>query len=215
MRGRGRKGSNVFNKNLESNGPDVKIRGTPSQIAEKYHQLARDAASSGDNVMSENYYQHAEHYLRLLAVSQPQQAQRLFGARSGDGNDDDETDQPIASAQPIARRVNDEDAPQPFLDALPDFMTGDVEARMNGHKHPGSEDSSVTRDGEVDAPETGKPKPRRHRRTETKAKTGAATREVGAEKFETHEGADTAPRRRGRRPRAATPTSLEASDERR
>ena len=32
----------------ESNGPDVKIRGNPSHIAEKYIQLARDAQSSGD-----------------------------------------------------------------------------------------------------------------------------------------------------------------------
>jgi hypothetical protein len=46
----------------ESNGPDVKIRGTASHVAEKYLQLARDAQSSGDPVAAENYYQHAEHY---------------------------------------------------------------------------------------------------------------------------------------------------------
>ncbi len=48
----------------ESNGPDVKIRGTASHIAEKYLQLARDAQSSGDPIAAENYYQHAEHYFR-------------------------------------------------------------------------------------------------------------------------------------------------------
>ena len=48
----------------ESNGPDVKIRGNPTHIAEKYVQLARDAQSSGDPVAAENYYQHAEHYFR-------------------------------------------------------------------------------------------------------------------------------------------------------
>jgi hypothetical protein len=57
---------------FESNGPDVKIRGTPSHIAEKYLQLARDAQSSGDPVAAENYYQHAEHYFRLIAAAQEQ-----------------------------------------------------------------------------------------------------------------------------------------------
>ena len=56
----------------ESNGPDVKIRGNPSHIAEKYVQLARDAQSSGDPVAAENYYQHAEHYFRLIAAAQEQ-----------------------------------------------------------------------------------------------------------------------------------------------
>ena len=55
---------------LDSNGPDVKIRGTPSQIFEKYLALARDANSSGDRIMAENYLQHAEHYLRLIAAAQ-------------------------------------------------------------------------------------------------------------------------------------------------
>ena len=46
----------------ESNGPEVKIRGNPAHIAEKYMQLARDAQTSGDPVSAENYFQHAEHY---------------------------------------------------------------------------------------------------------------------------------------------------------
>jgi hypothetical protein len=51
---------------LDSNGPDIKIRGTASQIFEKYLALARDAQASGDRVMAENYLQHAEHYYRIL-----------------------------------------------------------------------------------------------------------------------------------------------------
>ena len=50
MRGRGRKGPNPLTRSYESNGPDVKIRGTALHIAEKYVQLARDAQSSGDRV---------------------------------------------------------------------------------------------------------------------------------------------------------------------
>jgi hypothetical protein len=53
----------------------VKIRGTASHIYEKYLQLARDSNASGDRVMAENYLQHAEHYFRILAAAQAQQAQ--------------------------------------------------------------------------------------------------------------------------------------------
>ncbi len=74
MRGRNqhRKSQNPMSRVYESNGPDVKIRGTPSHIAEKYVQLARDAQSSGDPVAAENYYQHAEHYFRVIAAAQEQ-----------------------------------------------------------------------------------------------------------------------------------------------
>ena len=67
-----RKGPNPLTRNYESNGPDVKIRGSAQQIAEKYAQLARDAHSSGDRVMAENYLQHAEHYNRIIAAAQAQ-----------------------------------------------------------------------------------------------------------------------------------------------
>jgi hypothetical protein len=72
MRGRNRKGQNPLTRVYESNGPDVKIRGTPNHVAEKYIQLARDATASGDPVAAENYFQHAEHYFRLIAAAQEQ-----------------------------------------------------------------------------------------------------------------------------------------------
>lgn len=67
-----RRSQNPMTRVFESNGPDIKIRGTASHVAEKYVQLARDARSSGDPVASENYYQHAEHYFRLIAAAQEQ-----------------------------------------------------------------------------------------------------------------------------------------------
>lgn len=51
---------------FDSNGPDVRIRGTAHQVCEKYLALAKDASSSGDWIMAENYYQHAEHYQRII-----------------------------------------------------------------------------------------------------------------------------------------------------
>src|ERR1700745_2511659 len=67
-----RRGQNPMTRIFESNGPDIKIRGTASHVAEKYVQLARDARSSGDPVAAEDYYQHAEHYFRLIAAAQEQ-----------------------------------------------------------------------------------------------------------------------------------------------
>ncbi len=63
---------NPLTRVYESNGPDVKIRGTAHHIAEKYLQLARDATSVGDHVTAEAHHQHAEHYLRLIAAAQEQ-----------------------------------------------------------------------------------------------------------------------------------------------
>ncbi|MEM7619485.1 MAG: DUF4167 domain-containing protein [Pseudomonadota bacterium] len=65
---------NSSGRNHESNGPDVKIRGTASHIAEKYATLARDALSSGDTISSENLFQHAEHYNRIVMSLQSSQA---------------------------------------------------------------------------------------------------------------------------------------------
>lgn len=63
---------NPLTRVYESNGQEVKIRGTAHTIAEKYLQLARDATTSGDHVTAENHYQHAEHYYRLIATAQEQ-----------------------------------------------------------------------------------------------------------------------------------------------
>ena len=89
-----RRGPNPLTRNYESNGPDVKIRGSAQQIAEKYAQLARDAQSSGDRVMAENYLQHAEHYNRIIAAAQAQMPiQNVQNQREPSDDDlDDERD---------------------------------------------------------------------------------------------------------------------------
>jgi hypothetical protein len=94
-----RRGQNPMTRVFESNGPDIKIRGTASHVAEKYVQLARDARSSGDPVAAENYYQHAEHYFRLIAAAQEQFRQNQPQPRMDsdaqpaveDGDDDSES----------------------------------------------------------------------------------------------------------------------------
>lgn len=68
------------NHSFDSIGPDMRLRGTAQQLFEKYLQLGRDATSGGDRVMAESYFQHAEHYFRIInamnqAAQQAQQAQ--------------------------------------------------------------------------------------------------------------------------------------------
>ncbi|MEF0943566.1 DUF4167 domain-containing protein [Rhizobium sp. BR 362] len=90
-----RKGSNPLTRTYDSSGPDVKIRGTAQHIAEKYSALARDAQSSGDRVMAENYLQHAEHYNRIIASAQAQMQERYQRDEHHNYNDRDNADRDI------------------------------------------------------------------------------------------------------------------------
>lgn len=134
-----RKGQNPLTRTYDSSGPDVKIRGTAQHIAEKYMALARDATSSGDRVMAENYLQHAEHYNRIIAAAQAMYQERFqredraeFNERSdyNEREDDDsdangnvgaetaevEAPAPKPVAQPV---VIDESTPQPVIEGTP------------------------------------------------------------------------------------------------
>lgn len=79
-------GNVPLNRNhvFDSNGPDLRVRGTAQQLFEKYLQLGRDATSSGDRVMAEGYFQHAEHYFRIInAINQAQQQGQPNGQANG------------------------------------------------------------------------------------------------------------------------------------
>jgi hypothetical protein len=178
MRGRGRKGPNPLTRTYESNGPDVKIRGTAMHIAEKYQQLARDAQASGDRVMSENYNQHAEHYLRIVAAAQPQQQPAAQPATRNEADENQEaasangaapvngSERPSQERAPQDRasqerapqeraasaegEVVDADSPQPFIEDMPVI---DQEGQVNGAGQ------------KADAEEAAEEKPRRRTRT--------------------------------------------------
>jgi hypothetical protein len=87
-RNNGRRPQNPGNRSFESNGPEVKVRGSASQICDKYLMLARDASSSGDRVRAESLLQHAEHYYRLVNGgddARTDNANQQGGARRGRG----------------------------------------------------------------------------------------------------------------------------------
>lgn len=92
---------------FDSNGPDMRLRGTAQQLFEKYLQLGRDATSSGDRVTAESYFQHAEHYFRIInAMNQAaaqQQQQQQPRQRGGEGEANEEA---AASPPPAEVEVN-------------------------------------------------------------------------------------------------------------
>ncbi len=115
-----RRGPNPLTRNYESNGPDVKIRGSAQQIAEKYTTLARDAQSSGDRVMAENYLQHAEHYNRIIAAAQAQMPIQNMRDTREDGDDDlDDELEATGNAVETPAPVNNGSGPQPVIEGTP------------------------------------------------------------------------------------------------
>lgn len=87
---------------FDSNGPDVRIRGTAHQVAEKYEALAKDATSSGDRILAESYLQHAEHYQRIINswgeqnADQGQQQERAARGNGSDQSDEDDLSLPTS-----------------------------------------------------------------------------------------------------------------------
>ena len=124
----GRKHVNPLSRNFESNGPDVKVRGNAAHVAEKYLQLARDAQSSGDPVLAENYLQHAEHYFRIVAAAQAQMQFRPDQPNQQVPDVDEDDDFPpindrFASPEPMQRFQQ----PQPQQGEQPGFSGGEGE----------------------------------------------------------------------------------------
>jgi Domain of unknown function (DUF4167) len=70
-RNNGKRHIPLRSQTFESNGPDGKIRGTAQQVVDRYLVLGRDAYSAGDPITAESFYQHAEHYYRLLSLEAP------------------------------------------------------------------------------------------------------------------------------------------------
>lgn len=154
---RNRSIGNVVNRVFESSGPEGKVRGTPQQIIDKYNQLARDAQLANDRVAAENFQQHAEHYLRLLAEAQREQQER---------QQQQQQQQQQHAQQNATRRQNEDrkDATEPDEAQRP----GTAEARGDDVIDLGAEDGAS---GLVETPEE-RPKRRRGGRR-PKAEAGA------------------------------------------
>jgi hypothetical protein len=115
---------------FDSNGPNVKIRGNAYQVFERYLALAREAQSSGDPVSAENFFQHAEHYFRVMSANgeggfqgqQRPQQQMPFDGEQPDGDGDGE--QPGEAQMVQVQHAPPPPPPPPEDDQLPSFITG-------------------------------------------------------------------------------------------
>jgi len=76
------------NQLFDSSGPDVRVRGNAHQVFDKYQALAREAAASGDRILSEAYWQYAEHYFRMIQTMGGfgQRNNQGWGDEGGEGN---------------------------------------------------------------------------------------------------------------------------------
>ena len=77
-------GSNYSNnENFKRKAPGRNNHNAPKLI-EKYNDLAREASSSGDKILSENYLQHADHFTRILNEQENYRKQKFAESKSSD-----------------------------------------------------------------------------------------------------------------------------------
>ena len=170
----GSNNNNNPNRHFESNGPDVRIRGSAQQVLEKYLQYARDAQTSGDRIKAEGLFQHAEHYARIVATFEKQKEEErkereerdarraeeraARAAELGEEAEGELTEQDTADAEVdgdvVAEAADDEAPRQRGRRAKPEPVDEEEIVESNGH-------DSFEADSEGGDAETEKPKRRR------------------------------------------------------
>jgi len=199
-RNNNRPSGNIVNRVFDSNGPEGKVRGTPQQIIDKYNQLARDAQLSNDRVATENFQQHAEHYMRLLSEAQREMDAKREEQERQNRERQAERDRERAAraerqeresntAAPAADVASDEQPSDAGLDVIgSDNDSGLVETpeaaeKPKRQRRPRKQDAEASGNGE-DKPA---PKPRRPRKPKAEASddAGAPAAEAGSGPEET------------------------------
>ena len=103
-------GSNFTNNdNFKRKAPGRNNHNAPKLI-EKYNDLAREAASNGDKILSENYLQHADHFTRVLNERENFKREKLKENKTENENTDKEykdTFQEVSSDSPIQETKNE------------------------------------------------------------------------------------------------------------
>ncbi len=175
---RNRSVGNIVNRVFDSSGPEGKVRGTPQQIIDKYNQLTRDAQLSNDRVAAENFQQHAEHYLRMLAEAQREmdakreaQQQQQQQQTNNQNNQNNQQGGGEGGGGKNNRRNRDRDRDQQGQPGAGDQPQPDVAAQQPAEQagaEQGSFDAVIDNAAEgesglVETPESA-PKPKRQRR---------------------------------------------------
>ncbi len=155
------------NRHFESNGPDVRIRGSAQQILDKYLQYARDAQTAGDRVKAEALFQHAEHYARIVAVFEAQKEEQR---KEREARDAARAEERAARDAEHAEKTGDEASSDAESSAAPET--------------PEPAEASAAPEGSAETPVeiAAEEKPKRRRRSPRKKETPAAEMDDGVAK---------------------------------
>lgn len=108
----GRGGNQNRMQVFDSNGPDVRIRGTAHQICEKYLGLAKDSSAAGDHILAQSYLQHAEHYQRVINEWQEAKENREAQQQARQNQQQGQQNQKVADDNIGNRKEDDLGLPQ-------------------------------------------------------------------------------------------------------
>ena len=146
QRGRNRRnGGGHINRNttLDSNGPDVRLRGNAFQLYEKYVSLGNDASAAGERISAEAYYQHADHYFRVYSAVTAASEERR-GQNGGAQNRDQ-------SATPQAGQAQEQSQEQAQEQAQAAPAEQAAEAEVAASADAGAEADADTRENDAAA----------------------------------------------------------------
>ena len=99
-------GSNFANKDNFQRRVPGRNNHNASKLIEKYNDLAREALSSGDKILSENYFQHADHFTRILNEQESYRKSKFSNESSVENKDDQKSNlDPKIKNEPIEKEV--------------------------------------------------------------------------------------------------------------
>ena len=108
--GNGQKINGEFNNNLDFRRRNPgRNNQNASKLIEKYNDLAREAISNGDKILSENYLQHAEHFSRIITLQEISKEINISSPKSDQSNKENhkETDEVDQKNKSVDLNIND------------------------------------------------------------------------------------------------------------
>jgi len=108
--GNGQKINGEFNNNLDFRRRNPgRNNQNASKLIEKYNDLAREALSNGDKILSENYLQHAEHFSRIITLQEISKEINISSPKSDQSNKENhkETDEVDQKNKSVDLNIND------------------------------------------------------------------------------------------------------------
>ena len=96
------------NENFQRKSPGRNNHNAPKLI-EKYNNLAREALSAGDKILSENYFQHADHFTRILneqeSFKKKKQLDKVTDISTAVDNKDEEKDSEVSISSETQKKI--------------------------------------------------------------------------------------------------------------